>query len=290
MNLLDELSELEVAFDHVKTHGLRIDTLCLPSLARSDDEHYLLRGKVTEALPHVRKDVFGFMHGDYEVTMLFHPSLKKKYLLILPCNAGALHGNYFEGNFWAMAERMLVAAGLRDKVDICAIDSIKTFLAPDKLGPLVHEREMWRVYGYDFHPNEHVNPASPANWERLGILADELKLAMGRIFPHYIHIYALVPVRGYRVAFTAAVHELGLNNVYIEDQPSACFRRKDSMSRLIAFLNRSYCPGGIYHVFPHAGEYSPEWKTQMVYGWRENAALPGRFCYWRWPEYHDSGV
>lgn len=288
MNLIEELDEIRVAFNYIVRKAYHFDTLCLPaigSVPSSEAERYL--GMLTDV--RTCTDGFGFRDGGKEVAMLFHPAFARKFLLVLPCNPGALYGDYFRGNFWGMARRML-GIEMRSLVDICAVDSIKTFIDPDALGPLVHEREMWRVEGFDFHPNESVNPAHPPNWKRLHMLADSLKPAVERILPHYSFVFALIPVRGYRVAFTAAVKEtVGFDRVYIEDQPSATFRRREGLERVVSYIKAGNFPAGVFHTFPHAGRYSPEWKEQMVYRWRKHPRLPVRFRYWTWPEFFIGG-
>lgn len=288
-----EVHELEVAIAHAIRHP-RIssyDEVRVPdSLVSNQPALQHIRHLVGNKT--FRRGEFGLAeNGDMKLS-LFHPEFAKEYLLILPCNPGALVGNYYEGNFWAAARRILLSdATIGDQLDVCAVDSIMTFIAPDGIGPLVHEREMWRVYGHDFHPNEKVNPAQSNNYIHIHTLADSLKLAINRVLPCYKHVFALLTVRGYRLAFTIAAKEtVGFDKLYIEDQPSACFRRIPGLGRvahLLRGLPSGSLPSGIYHTFPHASEYSPEWKEQMVYGWRNKLDLPGRFKYWTWPEYRD---
>lgn len=77
-------------------------------------------------------------------------------VLLLPCNRGALMGDYFTSPLWRYAHRLLEARGLRRETLMAAVDSIVTIYDPAgdrrELGAIVLEHEAWRVRGYDSPP------------------------------------------------------------------------------------------------------------------------------------------
>jgi len=73
--------------------------------------------------------------------------MSKKIALILPCNRGALEGNYFLGKYWQTANKS------RDprRISLGAIDCIPV-LKKNEDDAIVMEWEMERVKGYDVYP------------------------------------------------------------------------------------------------------------------------------------------
>jgi hypothetical protein len=76
--------------------------------------------------------------------------LNGKELILIPCNSGALNGDYFLQQTWRNAakwfpERMTT-------LDFAAVDSITTAIPDDGKGLIVFENEMDRVKGYDMFP------------------------------------------------------------------------------------------------------------------------------------------
>ena len=131
----------------------------------------------------------------------------KKTLLILPCNKGAKVGNYFSQLHWKKIDKILKEEGLRDKVDLAAIDCIITFKKLDGKGAIVAEYEMNRVKGFDIHPGTTFQKNSK---EKIEKLIKDVKVGLQRLEKDYNKIVIFVNVASYCVALKRAIKELKL--------------------------------------------------------------------------------
>ena len=117
--------------------------------------------------------------------------LHGKYLIMIPCNSGAMVGDYFTKNTWAtmskyFPERMTC-------VDFAATDSITT-VSKDGKGLIVFETEMHRVKGFDLFPTY-----SPA---KLVECIANMRVSLPRL-AGYKHVIVFLNVRLYKEAVLA---------------------------------------------------------------------------------------
>jgi hypothetical protein len=111
------------------------------------------------------KHVYSFMDGmlamPTERCSATHPHLTNvvvtrkeklhgRYLVLMPCNSGAMTGDYFTKNTWQTASKYFPER--MNCVDFAATDSIVT-VSKDGKGLIVFENEMDRVRGFDLFPS-----------------------------------------------------------------------------------------------------------------------------------------
>jgi hypothetical protein len=132
-----------------------------------------------------------------------------KSLLILPCNSGAKQGNYFTGTLWRRWSRRLEEQGLRNRVDIAAIDCIVYFYVKDGLGSIVHETEMERVKGYDSYPANRFPKSSTQN-QKIYRFSEDVALGLKRWEGEYDYLLIFCNQLAYRSALRIAFNSLNL--------------------------------------------------------------------------------
>jgi hypothetical protein len=145
-------------------------------------------------------------------------------LLILPCNAAACVGNYFQAevyrtsgwNTWREADLLLRDLRAQGRVAFAAVDSSILETAPDDpRGAIVLETEMERAKSPDGEdwgaPSwRWFRPTRAGRWTALARLTDALACGVRRIETLGIpQVVALVNPRGYFLALAAAVAECG---------------------------------------------------------------------------------
>jgi hypothetical protein len=157
-------------------------------------------------------------------------SEKVRYLLILPCNAGACIGNYFKADssrkpwnsLWREADSAL--RDLRDegKVAFAAVDSMTLEIEPDGAkGSIVFETEMERVKnptGKDWGAPSWrwFKPAKSGRCEYLEDLTESLVKGVQRVDSiGFSQVFALVNPRGYFLSLAAAVDRCRLLNKWV---------------------------------------------------------------------------
>jgi hypothetical protein len=150
------------------------------------------------------------------------PSIEAaKVLLVLPCNDGAAHGNYFvpldarkKGwNTWKEADRLLANQRRTGEVFFAAVDSSVLEHSEDTLGALVWETEMYRVRnptGEDWGEPEwrFYDPAYAEGFEELTSLTESLRTALKRL-PTTARRFAILDPIAYFIALVAAIREEG---------------------------------------------------------------------------------
>ena len=132
-----------------------------------------------------------------------------KTLLILPCNPGALLGNYFSGQLWKRWDKALRQANLRSVVDLAAVDCIIYFNVRDGLGSIVHESEMERVQGYDSHPASRF-PRSRSQQQKIFEFSKDVAVGLERWHKEYDQIIVFCNQLAYRTAVRIALNNLNL--------------------------------------------------------------------------------
>ena len=154
-----------------------------------------------------------------------HNLRRAQVLLILPCNAAACVGNYFQAevyrksgwNTWREADSLLRDLREEGKVAFAAVDSSILETAPDDpRGAIVLETEMERAKSPDGGdwgaPSwRWFRPTRTGRWTALENLTEALVRGVRRVEGLGIpHVIALVNPRGYFLALAAAVAECGL--------------------------------------------------------------------------------
>ena len=129
-----------------------------------------------------------------------------KLLIVLPCNSGALTGNY-----WSKPNWKTVGKRLEDKrllIEYAAVDCIRAFYIDGE--GLVHERENSIVKGFDEEPSWcKFNPKIHGT-KRLDQLKSAIRLSLENL-SDYNHVFALLSPRAYKLCFSKAVKETGLD-------------------------------------------------------------------------------
>ena len=124
-------------------------------------------------------------------------TLHGKYLILIPCNAGAMVGDYFTKN-----TRRSVARYFPERttcLDFAATDSITT-VTKDGKGLIVFENEMNRVKGHDLFPT--------FNKQKLNECNDGIKISEERL-GRYQSVFSFLNVRLY----DEAVQSSSLTNI-----------------------------------------------------------------------------
>ena len=131
----------------------------------------------------------------------------KKILVVLPCNKGAFIGDYWSRSNWRIVGNRLIE--YRSLVDYAAVESIRALVIQDGLG-LVHETENEIVKGYDLYPAWRKFDPKKHGTEKLDLLAQGIVRSLDVWHSHYAHIFALLSPRAYKICFTKAVYDSGL--------------------------------------------------------------------------------
>ena len=134
-----------------------------------------------------------------------------KTLLILPCNSGAMVGNYFCGQLWRRWDKALRRENLRGAVDLAAVECIIYFNIRDGLGSIVHECEMKRVQGYDSHPASRF-PRSRRQQQKIFEFSKDVAVGLERWHRQYDQIIVFCNQMAYRTAVRIALNNLSLWN------------------------------------------------------------------------------
>lgn len=221
---------------------------------------------------------------------------KSDVLLILPCNDGAAHGNYFvplnprerEWNAWREADKLLSELRKEKRVMFAAVDSSTLEVEEDSKGALVFEYEMERVInpeGEDWgSPSwRWFNPKNSHGLEYLTTLTESLKKALSRTNT-FGKIFAVVNPRGYFLSLAAALHEQFLfGKTMMLEMPVHPNNLKVAITFISSFIQRyfseGYFQGGI---ISHAALRQRITKESTA--WKQN--LPERWHYWEWSEYN----
>jgi len=207
---------------------------------------------------------------------------KAKTLIVLPCNAAACIGNYFNAeyyskrkwNTWREADLQLRDLREKGKVAFAAVDSVTLETQPDdSRGAIVLETEMDRVHndkGEDWGaPSwKWFRPTSAGKWKYLEELTDALVKGVKRVESMgFSQVFALVNPRGYFLALSAAVEKCGLSDKWVQFRVPAHPRYLLGGVQQIAPIIRSAgcgkrVKGGIY---PIPDLYSVLIKESKVY-------------------------
>ena len=199
------------------------------------------------------------------------PSIETaKVLLVLACNDGAAHGNYFvpldprkKGwNTWREADRLLADRRKTGEVFFAAVDSSVLENPKDALGALVWETEMDRVRnptGEDWGPPEwqFYDPTHEEGLEELTSLTESLRRALRRL-SSTIPRFAVLDPFAYFIALAAAVREEGQSALWsiqgTSDSAAARSALQETKGSVEQFLvNGTFNPG----VWPHPTEWIP---------------------------------
>ena len=134
-----------------------------------------------------------------------------KKVLLLPCNKGAVVGDYYRSPIWRYARRLLEEEGLRARVALAAIDSIITLYDPAgdraSLGAVVLEWEAWRVKGHDVRPDLSKFTRNKDLYSRL---VRDIATGIKRLRRDgFSEIYATLWVAAYQAATHDALLRLG---------------------------------------------------------------------------------
>lgn len=144
----------------------------------------------------------------------------KKILLVLPCNAGASKGNYFESgrfpyyaNNWRKSDTWL--RNLRDQIYFAAHSSVE-FYFPDGNGAFVFEHENQRVCSTDDKGVPYMKEFSYDDKSQFYIpkMVKDLEHGLNRAINDYKFekIICINTPLAYKTAFYKAVENLGLWN------------------------------------------------------------------------------
>lgn len=220
---------------------------------------------------------------------------KAEVLLILPCNDGAAHGNYFvplnprnkNWNAWREADKLLAVLREEKRVMFAAVDSSILEIEDDGKGALVSEYEMERVInpeGEDWgSPTwRWFNPKNPSGLEYLTMLTESLKTALSRT-TIFSKIFAVVNPRGYFLSLAAAVHEQSLlGRIMMLEMPVHPNNLKEAITLISSFIQR-YISEGYFQegIISHA--FLQQRIAKESTAWKLN--LPERWHYWKWSEY-----
>lgn len=204
-------------------------------------------------------------------------------ILVLPCNKGALNGNFFPYGAWKQALNALKKNKIEKKiVEFSAVDSIITKFDPvndrDNKGSIVLESEMERVKGYDFKPNWRL--FKKRNYELLKEHTKYCKIALERLIMKYKLILVCISVRGYkyaiiRAALTIGKDEIPKNMIIIDCGESPSFQN-NGISLAIRIIKRFKEEGKIssgYIIKPKKVKLNSKFLMRP-----EN--LPKDYVYW----------
>ncbi len=222
-----------------------------------------------------------------------------RVLLILPCNAAACVGNYFQAevyrrsgwNTWREADWLLRDFRLEDQVAFAAVDSSILETAPDDpRGAIVLETEMERAISPDGEdwgaPSwRWFQPTPAGRWTALENLTDALIHGVRRVESLGIpHVIALVNPRAYFLALAAAVVECGLLDRWILCRVPAHPRDLLDGVRQIVPIVRAAAEGirqaaGVYAIpelLPALHGETRRYRNPLPPRWRRCGAIPSR--------------
>ena len=224
--------------------------------------------------------------------------MKRKYLLILPCNAGACIGNYFKAedvcgqkwhSVWREADLALCDLRKRGEVAFAAVDSCTLETEPDgSKGAIVFETEMDRVKnltGKDWGAPSWrwFRPAADGSCEYLETLTESLAQGVRRVEKMgFLQVFALVNPKGYYLSLAAAVEMCGLLNEWILFRVPAHPRHLLPAVRQIVPIVRAAVEGkklkgGIYTIpalYPFLKKENKLYKDSLPKPWRKYCSLP----------------
>ena len=226
-----------------------------------------------------------------------HNLRRAQVLLVLPCNAAACVGNYFQAevyrkngwNTWREADLLLRDLREEGRVAFAAVDSSILETAPDDpRGAIVLETEMERAKSPDGGdwgaPSwRWFRPTRTGRWTALENLTEALVRAVRRVEGLGIpHVIALVNPRAYFLALAAAVAECGLLDRWILFHVPAHPRHLLEGVRQIAPIVRAavegaHYAGGIYAVpvlLPALRDETRRYRNCLPLSWRRWGEVP----------------
>lgn len=218
---------------------------------------------------------------------------RARVLLLLPCNAAACVGNYFEAevyrasgwNTWREADWLLRDLREHGLVAFAAVDSSILETAPDDpRGAIVLETEMNRAKSPDGEdwgaPSwRWFRPTQSGRWTALENLTEALIRGVRRVESLGIpHVITLVNPRAYFIALAAAVAECGLLDRWILFRvPAHPCHLLDAARQVVPFVQAAAAgirlPGGIYPI----PSLLPPLQREME---RYRDPLPARWRAW----------
>jgi len=213
-------------------------------------------------------------------------------LLILPCNAAACIGNYFNAeyyskkkwNTWREADLNLRDLREKGKVAFAAVDSVTLETQPDDpRGALVLETEMDRVKneeGEDWGaPSwKWFRPTPSGKWNYLEELTAELVKGVKRVESlGFERVVTLVNPCGYFFALAAAIEKCGLSGKWLQFRVPAHPRYLLEAVREVAPIVKDLADGkkvrgGIYPIprlYPALVKESKLYKDKLPVVWRQ---------------------
>lgn len=223
---------------------------------------------------------------------------KARILLILPCNAAACIGNYFQAetytkkgwNTWREADQCLHDLRKKEIVALAALDSstLDTELRGSK-GAIVFETEMDRAKnptGEDWGaPNwRWFKPTKSGKCEYLTTLTESLVKGIRRVEKMgFSQVFALVNPRGYFLSLAAAVDKCRLLSKWVLFRVPSHPRHLLSAVRQITPFVRAVAEGakvkgGIYPIpdlYSFMQKENRAYKDSLPKPWQKYINLPG---------------
>jgi hypothetical protein len=223
---------------------------------------------------------------------------KAKVLLILPCNAGACVGNYFQAdlyspgrwNVWREADNKLSDLRKEGLVAFAAVDSSSLETQPgDPRGAIVFETEMSRVrnpQGEDWGAPSwrFFRPSRGGRWGYLEELTEALVKGIRRVQKIYFsQVLALVNPRGYFLALAAAAKKCGVLDRWVLFRvPAHPDHLLPAFGQIITFVRAAASDqelqGGIYPIptlYPALEREAKTYRDILPERWQEGNLLPG---------------
>jgi len=223
---------------------------------------------------------------------------KAKVLLILPCNAGACIGNYFQAdlyspsrwNIWLKADAALNDLRKNGLVAFAAVDSSTLETQPnDQRGAIVFETEMNRVrnpQGEDWGAPSwrFFRPSRGGRWAYLEELTEALVKGIQRVQEIYFsQVLALVNPRGYFLALAEAAKKCGVLDRWVLFRvPAHPNYLLPAFAQIITFVRTAASDqelqGGIYPIptlYPALEREAKTYRDTLPERWQEGNYLPG---------------